>query len=243
MALAPTLLQAQVRGHSHNDYEQPHPLRQALELGFASIEADVHEVNGRLLVSHDKPTAHSGTLATLYLQPLDSLIRAHGSYVRQHDTTRLLLMIDFKTEASRTYAALKQELAKFPSLMCQTRHCPVVVFISGNRPVDLVRTDSFPVALDGRPTDLEKGYEVDQMPVISDHYRNWCRWNGVGEPDAAAFQAIRELAARVHREQKLLRLWAIPDHEQAWRLLSEAGVDLINTDRLEAFRQFQMKAR
>src|SRR4051812_12734941 len=34
------------RAHAHNDYEHEHPLLDALEAGFASVEADVWLVDG-----------------------------------------------------------------------------------------------------------------------------------------------------------------------------------------------------
>src|SRR5690349_20625285 len=40
-----------VQVHAHNDYEHPHPLFDALAQGFCSVEADIHLVNGHLLVA------------------------------------------------------------------------------------------------------------------------------------------------------------------------------------------------
>src|SRR5688500_5296112 len=40
--------------HAHNDYEHPRPLLDALDRGFCSVEADIHLVEGRLLVAHDR---------------------------------------------------------------------------------------------------------------------------------------------------------------------------------------------
>jgi hypothetical protein len=234
IAAAPAF--GQMRGHAHNDYVHPRPLLEAVQLGFASVEADVHAIGGRLLVAHDHPAPGAPALAALYLRPLDSLVRLHGGRVWAEDTTRLLLMIDFKTEAAATYAALKNELARFPALYCQPGACPVKIFISGSRPVEQLQNDGFPgLALDGRPDDLGKGFTAEQMPVVSDNYWRWCNWNGRSQPDAAQFDRIRELARRVHGEGRLLRLWAMPDHPAAWEKLAAAGVDLINTDRLAEF--------
>jgi hypothetical protein len=58
-------------GHAHNDYEHERPLHEALELGFCSVEADVHLVAGSLLVAHDLgDTDPERTLQSLYLGPL-----------------------------------------------------------------------------------------------------------------------------------------------------------------------------
>jgi len=79
------------------------------------------------------------------------------------------------------------------------------------------------------------------MPVISDHYKNWCGWNGRSELQTSDLQRIKELAQRVHGDGKKLRLWAIPDNERAWEALLNAGVDLINTDKLEKLNAFLTK--
>ena len=59
------------RAFAHNDYAQQRPLLDALAHGFAAIEADIHLVDGELLVGHGKRDLVPGrTLATTYLEPL-----------------------------------------------------------------------------------------------------------------------------------------------------------------------------
>lgn len=41
-----------VHAHAHDDYEHKRPLFDALDRGFCSVEADVHLVDGQLLVAH-----------------------------------------------------------------------------------------------------------------------------------------------------------------------------------------------
>ncbi|WP_375436321.1 hypothetical protein [uncultured Hymenobacter sp.] len=64
------------QGHSHNDYWRPHPLYDALQLGFQSVEADVFLIDSALLVGHERKSLQaSRTLQTLYLEPLRQLLR------------------------------------------------------------------------------------------------------------------------------------------------------------------------
>ena len=42
-----------VRAHAHNDYVHGRPLLDALDHGFCSIEVDVFEQDGTLLVAHN----------------------------------------------------------------------------------------------------------------------------------------------------------------------------------------------
>ena len=54
----------------------------ALEQGFCSVEADIHLVNGELLVAHDRDEVKAGrTLEKLYLEPLLERVRKNGGKV------------------------------------------------------------------------------------------------------------------------------------------------------------------
>jgi hypothetical protein len=226
--------------HAHNDYEHDHPLFDALHYGFTSVEADIYLVDGKLLVSHTRPIFRARTLDQLYLSPLDSIIRTnHGKVYTGYDGP-FYLMIDIKSDGQAVYPVLKEALAHYTALFHSHNSTgPVIIFLSGNRPKESVLKDrDAPVALDGRPEDVGKGYTVAVMPVISDTYGKWSTWNGIGRPAPEALQRIRTLAMRVHAEGKKLRLWAIPDNPVAWSELLGAGVDLINTDNLKELNQF-----
>ena len=225
--------------HAHNDYEHERPLFDALRYGFSSVEADVYLVGGKLLVSHTRPIFTSRTLVQLYLAPLDSILRVNQGKIHAGYGGPFYLMIDLKSEAVSTYAALRQVLVDYPALSRPSATGGVIIFLSGNRPIeDVLKDPAAPVALDGRPGDIGKGYSRVKMPVISDTYTKWSDWNGKGLPGPDDLIKIKELAGRVHAEGKKLRLWAIPDNPTAWKVLLESGVDLINTDKLKELHQF-----
>jgi Glycerophosphoryl diester phosphodiesterase family len=225
--------------HAHNDYEHAQPLWNALAVGFISVEADVHLVDGKLLISHGKPQPGAPTLQQLYLAPLDSLLSLHGDKIYPDYSGTFYLMIDCKTDAERTYRAIQNEVLRYKRLLCSSSYCPVKIFISGNRATDTMMKEGYRgIAMDGRPGDLGKGIPVELMPVISDHYSNWSSWKGKTNVQPDEIAQIRELAQRVHAEGKKLRLWAIPDNELAWAALLNVGVDFINTDQLEALHVF-----
>ena len=52
-ALSQAVAYSQANAHSHNDYEQKNPFHEAYNEQFGSIEADVHLVDGTLLVGHE----------------------------------------------------------------------------------------------------------------------------------------------------------------------------------------------
>ncbi len=214
--------------HSHNDYEQPRPLLDALALGFDSVEADVWLVDGRLLVAHAAAQVQPGrTLAALYLDPL-------REWVKQPGRRPLILLIDVKTEAAATYAGLDAMLAKYPDLT------PVVRFIvSGNRAREAMAAQADRRAmLDGRMEDLATGVPADLIPLVSDNWAKFFAWRGEGDFPAADRERLRQFVAQARARHRLLRFWNTPNHPAVWRELRAAGVDVIGTDDLLALRRF-----
>ncbi len=241
--LFPGLCLAQIsihpNAHAHNDYEHVRPLKDAVQNGFNSVEADVHLYKGELRVGHDFATDQSPTLEELYFIPLDSLISANQGSVYAGAQQPFFLMIDLKTNGVETYQVLKKMLNKYEKLLCTASACPVKIFLSGQRPLNTIVKEGYAgIGIDGRPEDLGKQYPIELMPVISDTFKNWSVWDGKNSMDANDLQRIRALAQRVHAEGKKLRLWAIPDNEMVWKVLLDAGVDLINTDHLPELNAF-----
>jgi hypothetical protein len=227
--------------HAHNDYEHARPLFDALENGFNSVEADVHLFKNQLLVGHDGVGEGSPSLEKLYLAPLDRLLRQNGK-IFPSSTRPFYLMIDIKTDGEKAYRALQVLLRRYPSLWCNENLCPVKIFLSGNRPIDIILKEDYAgLALDGRPDDIGESFQSQVMPVISDTYSNWCSWPATSPAKAEDLSRIRDLAAQVHAEGKLFRLWGTPDNEFAWQALLDAGVDLINTDKLKELNTFLTK--
>src|SRR5438093_13097278 len=144
------------RAHAHNDYEHTRPLRDALDHGFCSIEADVWLVDGKLLVAHDRGKVKpEWTLEALYLDPLRNRVRRNGGRVYANGP-EIVLLVDVKAEAEKTYAALREVLKPYSDVLTtyrvgsiQTNAIRVVV--SGNRAAKMMAAESLRHAfLDGR---------------------------------------------------------------------------------------------
>ena len=102
-----------LRAHAHNDYRHPRPLHDALHWGFTSVEADIYLVDGQLLVAHDlADVLPDRTLAALYLTPLRERIHENGGRVYRGGP-QFWLLIDIKSDAEMTYAALHEELEQY----------------------------------------------------------------------------------------------------------------------------------
>lgn len=227
-----------VRAHAHNDYEHARPLLDALAQGFCSVEADVWLVDGELLVAHNRDSVKAGrTLESLYLMPLHERVRANGGRVFR-DGPVFTLLVDFKSDAEPTYAALKEALAKHTNMLTHftadgIETNAVSVIISGNRPTELMAKETHrTAAVDGRVSDLDNLPPVSLMPLISDSWDSLFKWRGEDEFPPAEAAKLKELVGRVHAANRRFRLWAAPDDSASWQVQYDAGVDLINTDKL-----------
>ena len=236
--------------HAHNDYEHDRPLLDALKHGFTSVEADVWLVDGELRVAHDLVDTRAGvTLESLYLDPLDELVRQQGNSIYPGWDGSLQLLIDIKSDGESTYAAIEKELAEHPRLMTRfakgnVTEGPVTAVISGNRPLATMQAAEKRFGFyDGRSADLASGPAAELMPLVSDNWTRLFTWQGVGpmpETERAKLHAYVEAA---HAKGYRVRFWATPDQagsarDAVWTELHNAGVDHINTDDLAALDAF-----
>lgn len=235
-----------IQGHAHNDYLNRPALFEALESRMMSMEADVHLMDGELIVSHLRPMIknRSRSLETLYLKPLFEHVQKNNGKVYSNYDGPFYLMIDFKGGSVEMYDSLMALLNKYRPMLSimqngEFEQRAVTVFLSGSRPADAVLLSEPKLAfLDGRPSDLDQQFSAQLMPVISDNYHSQISWNGHGQIPNDEELKLRKLVSKAHAEGKKLRLWASPDVPNAWQTFQRIGVDLINTDTPQKFSHF-----
>lgn len=232
------------QAHAHNDYEHARPLLDALDQGFCSVEADIHLVDGALLVAHDRNQVRpERTLAALYLDPLKERVRQHGGRVYPGGP-EFHLLIDFKSDGAATWAVLRPELEKYSEMLTvfrdgNTETRAVTIVLSGNSPRDLLAQEPIRRAgIDGRLPDLEGNPSPHLVPWISDAWSRCFAWRGNGPFPETERQKLLDIVQRAHAQGRKVRFWGTPDFEGTWAIERDAGVDLINTDRLADLRRF-----
>jgi hypothetical protein len=233
--------------HAHNDYEHARPLFDALDHGFCSVEADIFLVDGQLLVGHARRDLKpERTLERLYLDPLRARAKANGGRVYPGGPA-VYLLIDVKTEATPTYAALHSLLARYADLLSVIRNGhfeenAVTVVVSGNRDRAALAAQEVRYAgLDGRLGDLDSDLPAHLMPWVSDRWGLSFRWRGDGPMPPEEQAKLAGHVRKAHAHGRLLRFWATPERPEVWKELRSAGVDLINTDRLDELQHFLVK--
>jgi hypothetical protein len=232
------------QAHAHNDYEHERPLLDALDHGFCSVEADIYLTGDQLLIAHErKDLRPERTLEKLYLDPLRQRTKANGGRVYPGGPT-IYLLIDVKTEARETYAALHKVLARYDDILSVCRDGrfepkAVTVVISGNCAREAIMAQPVRYAgIDGRPPDLDSTAPAHLLPWISARWGSVFSWQGEGSMPQQQRDRLQEFVRKAHAQGRLVRFWATPESAAFWKELRLAGVDLINTDKLAALQQF-----
>jgi len=232
------------QAHAHNDYEHTRPLFDALDRGFCSVEADIWLTPEGVLVAHDRKDLRPGrTLEALYLDPLRERIQASGGRVYRGGPA-FYLLIDVKTDANETYAALDKVLARYADVLTVCREGKVspkavTVILSGNRASDVIAKQPVRyVGIDGRPENLDSKEPAELFPWISANWTLLFKWNGDGPIPAADKEKLAQMVRRTHEQGRKLRFWATPEKMAVWKELLATGVDFINTDKLDELQTF-----
>jgi len=232
-----------LRGHAHNDYEHPRPLFDALDNGFCSVEADIFLVNGNLLVAHFfwqlRPDR---TLESLYLKPLRERARRFEGKIFP-DVATFYLWIDLKTDAHATYTVLRKVLEQYSDILTRYENGTVTpgavtIILTGNANLNLIRDEPVRYAgVDGRLGALDSEVSADLIPAVGINWRQeFPQFSGELSP--AEREKLTGHVRKAHERGRKLRYWNAPDNEAFWNILYDAGVDFINTDRLQPLRKF-----
>ena len=231
--------------YAHNDYWHKRPLLDALDNGFTHVEADVYLRRSRLVVSHNPPFfRRRRTLEELYFRPLLQRFTMESDHP-QSSLDSIVLMIDVKSKGGRTIRALKRFIERYKPILSgyadgklTIRNLTLVV--TGHRPLAWLDTDEPRyLFVDADLKDLDHRKEApDLYFTASCKYSSLIRWKGKGRIPPTEQQRLTNLVDRAHAMGAKVRLWASPDKTSVWNFLMAAGVDLINTDKLGALRNY-----
>ena len=218
---------------SHNDYARPRPFANAYEQRADFIEADVWLQNGKLVVTHDKPTTVAPTLDSLYLQPIVKLFEQYKDRPSSDRDYTFSLVIDVKDNPAEVLPILLTMLQQH--LVCFNRAASakaIQVVISGNRPKIDTYLDYPLLQFDGRPSEVYDEETLRRVALISDNFPSYSRWDGTGDLSDLDRDKLKRVIKRSHNDNKPFRFWAIPDTPNGWKQLKKLGVDIINTDKV-----------
>ncbi len=233
--------------HSHNDYLNDKPLLTALENSFKSIEVDVFLFRSELYVGHNwLQLRKNKTIEQLYLNHLWKTYNKNKGSIYKNNIP-LYLLVDFKTASCKTYDAFLTKLEKYKPMLTRVVsdsfiQGAVTIIISGDKPSvsDFKKETDRLTFLDGRFSDIGKNISNNIMPLISMSWLDHFQWEGIGKIPKNQRAVLDKIINTVHLENKHIRFWATPDNKNSWRVLEQAGVDLINTDKINEFSNYKI---
>jgi hypothetical protein len=232
-----------IRAHAHNDYAHTRPLLDALDCGFCSVEADIHLVDGQLLVAHDRfAVKPDRTLQSLYLDPLRERVKKNGGRVYPQGPT-FFLLIDIKTEPEETYARLRTVLESYADIFTsykegEAEKRAIIAVITGNRPRKTIAAEAARYCvLDGELSDLDGKAPASLVAWVSAEWGREFKWRGVGPMPDNEKVKLAEMVRKAKAHGYLLRFWGAPESVDFWKTLLDAGVGLINADHLQRLQE------
>jgi hypothetical protein len=234
-----------INAFAHNDYWHKRPLYDALDNGYTHIEADIYLRRGKLVVAHLLPLfKRHRTLERLYLDPLAAYINSsNGQAPRMFSP--LMLMIDIKSDANKTYEALSALLEKYKNMLSGYENGvfvqrQITIVITGHKPFQILKEQQNRLAFIDE--DLLKVQQdtlaANVYQTASCKYSKIVNWNGSGIFPSLQKKRLCHYVNIAHRYGKKVRLWASPENPAVWNELLDCGVDLINTDKLPELKNF-----
>jgi hypothetical protein len=243
--------------HALRDDYAINPVAGPLRNGCGSFEIGVRlGATGRLQVGSDRRGDHAGTeIGPLVLRELALRSVAYGGSVRPWQTATITLMIDIQeiepARQARAYEVLDAELRRYPYLFTHLSDSAVtmgpvtVALIGAGVPRQVVAESSDRYAFcDGNFADVGVwGAPTALVPTVSEHWSWRFGWNGTGMISRAERLLLHQLVRAAHADGRQVRVFGIPERsarvrEAYWRVLRDAGVDVISTRkprRLAAF--------
>ena len=218
--------------HSHNDYNQKHPLDDALAENLYSVEADVWLKDGEIRISNFG-IFFKGSLENLYLKPLQKIIdKRHSVY---GDSLPFYLWIDLKGSNKELVAVLNKVLNRYKMFTVFTDdkiiQRPVIAVLTGNDDMKKAFVHDFKTRKGIRDSN-----DIELNDPMGDNRWGWyaLNWNIVH----GSSEKLQSLVNLAHSKNRKIRFWNMPDEKRSWALALKSGVDQISTDKLHELHEY-----
>ena len=251
--------------HSHNDYWREEPLFSALKTGCIGIEADVWLVEDDLWIAHEEQDLKRGvTFTSLYVDPLVKLLEERNTFSQAHGWTTLgiyesdpeqtvILVIDLKSESHDTWPVVHAQLAPLRERGWLTHvkdgkvhYRPITVVGSGTTDFHTLMANSThrDVFFDAPLNKLEDSpYDAMNSYYASVSFTEHLGLSLTGYLSSTQLEKLRRAVSEAHSRGLKARYWGSPAwalnvRGRMWRALADEGVDVVNVDDLQSFRDW-----
>ena len=251
--------------HSHNDYWRKEPLFSALKTGCIGIEADVWLVEDDLWIAHETQDLKRGvTFTSLYVDPLVRLLEERNTFSDSHGWSTLgvyesapeqtvVLVIDLKSESHDTWPVVHAQLGPLRERGWLTHvrdgevhYRPITVVGSGTTDFEtLMANTTYRDAFFDAPLNALEGspYNHTNSYYSSVSFTEHLGLSLTGYFSNTQLEKLRRAVSEAHSRGLKARYWGSPAwalnvRARVWRTLADEGVDLVNVDDLQSFRDW-----
>ena len=234
--------------HSHNDFQQEHPLLDALGLGYRSAEVDVIDRAGEVRITRIGLFTQ-GSLKEQYLDPLQAIVNRRGSVYGDGRPFYLWIEVRAIFSGAEIVPLLRGLLARYPMLESVDRDGkvvhpgPVVAIICGysGYKEDIFRDQPvIPAYLAGNSFDsgrpAKNPGEDGRQKWVALRWSRYVDWDGEGPIPLPELERLERLIVSLHRHGLKVRFWNNPQTKAFWDLMRDAEVDEAGTDELRKVR-------
>ena len=233
-----------LNAHSHNDYVNEIPFWLAYNNHFGSIEADIWEVSGNLLVAHSRSEIKPDrTIDSLYINPIVRMVRQNGGRPWSDNSSSFQLLIDIKTNTEPALSILTEKLKSYPDVFdVSSNKNAVRIVITGNRP-EPSGFSKYPafILFDGLLGTDYNPIELRRIALYSENLKKFTQWNGEGNINEKDKIRLQTVIDSVHGINKKIRFWNAPDDINAWNTFMKMGIDYLNTDHIVKLSEYLNK--
>lgn len=264
----PPVAKTSIPCHSHNDYWREEPLFSALAAGCIGVEADIWPYRDDLYIAHTRGNMKPGfTLKSIYIDPLrlllqdrncavtDAQCNSRGLYEGEPLQT-IVLLIDIKANPLMAWPILAKQLEPLRRQGWlstiqdgQLKTGPITIVISGrvlhaSNILETAHTPSLGMFFDASLKSLDKGrYNSSNSYWASASLKKAVKLSWLGKLGSKQRDEVRRQLRLAHGLGLRARYWGLPSwpaafREDLWRLLLDAGLDLINVDDVGEFARF-----
>ena len=216
-------------------------------------------------IAHEWSDLRRGvTFTSLYVEPLVKLLEQRNSYSLEHGWTHngvyetapnqtLALVIDLKSESRDTWPVVQAQLQPLRERGWLTHvtdgkviYRPITVVGSGNTDFSTLRSNStFRDSFFDAPLNAlaDSEYDATNSYYASVSFTEHLGISLTGFLTQGQIERLRRSVREAHARGLKARYWGAPAwalsvRERVWKVLSDEGVDIVNVDDLQSFRDW-----
>jgi hypothetical protein len=226
------------RGIAGNDHDRKHPLEDALTYGFAGVSAEVSlKKNGTVVCG-------SNLLKEIYLKPLFNLTEEGKKEVYSGRVDEFLIILTVTSDMDETIKAIETELKAYETMLTKFENgFPTkgkVRIILAGKPGNAIESAITPtlVCFEEVFDKTKKTPDGDFITSAGLYYKKVYDWKGSGNMPNMQYHSLNSMIKVAQKSGRLVRLFAIPEENNAFDIFLSAGADYLEVNDLEKFASY-----